>query len=232
MRPPCGSIFIAFPPRSSYFSAMQAIRRGSLKHWVLASLVFASSSLLAGESDVPGANARRLQQKLDTICLPANHLAGTSLRAAIEWLRMHAAARDTTEHDPARKGVNVVVIAPNAKDDQNISLDFPGGTLQEACLAIARASRRILTINSSAISLAPIGMPDDLRLTRQFGVISETSPGNSASIRYGEMQKGAAVSAGLAFPAGVSLTSTASSRLVMRNSQPDLATLEKLRRNP
>jgi hypothetical protein len=207
---------------------MQKNRRSRLKHVVMASLILASSGLFASEVDF---SQRQIQQKLGEIRLPANQLKGTSLRAAIEWLRTNAAAGDRSETDAARKGVNVVVVAPNAKYDQHISLNFPGGTLEEACLAVAEASRRSLSVDAGTITFAPIGMPQDLLLTRQFGKSSEPSVA-AGSIRYGDMQLGTSVSAGITFPAGASLASTASSRLVMRNSQPDLATLEKLRRNP
>lgn len=207
---------------------MQTIRRGSLKLLVLASLAAASSGLIAGETASAQPSQPALQRKLEAIHLPANHLKGTSLRAAIEWLRTNAAAGDSIESNTARKGINVVVIAPNAKYDQGISLNFPGGTLEEACLAVAAASRRSLSFESGTIAFAPIGMPEDLRLTRQFG---DATTG-AGSIRYGDMQLGTSVSTGVAFPARGSLASTASSRLAMRNSQPDLATLEKLRRNP
>lgn len=207
---------------------MQTIRRGSLKLLVLASLAVASSGLIAGETISAHPSQQTLQRKLEAIRLPANHLKGTSLRAAIEWLRTNAAAGDSTETDAARKGVNVVVVAPNAKYDQQISLNFPGGTLEEACLAVAAASRRSLTIDSGTIAFAPIGMPQDLRLTRQFGDVTA----GAGSIRYGDMQLATTVSTGVTFPAGAALASTASSRLAMRNNQPDLATLEKLRRNP
>jgi len=209
---------------------MQTIRRGSMKLLVLASFAVSSSGLLAGETASAQPSGQALQRKLEAIHLPANQLKGTSLRAAIEWLRTNAAAGDNAENDTARKGINVVVIAPNAKYDQHISLNFPGGTLEEACLAVAEASRRSLSIDSGTVAFAPIGMPEDLRLTRQFGAPESLSA--PVSIRYGDTPLAASISAGVTFPAGASLASTASNRLVMRNSQPDLATLEKLRRNP
>ncbi len=132
------------------------------------------------------------------------------------------------ENEAARKGINVVVIAPNSGNDQHISLNFPGGTLEEACRAVAKASRRTLKVDSGTVAFSPAGMPEDLGLTREFGNVSE--PKALGSLRYGEILKGASVSTGVTFPAA-SLASTSGNRLVMRNSQPDLATLEKLRRN-
>jgi hypothetical protein len=213
---------------------MQTIRREGLKRWVLGSLVFASAALAphlrAEQTDFPAFEKQALQRKLEAIRLPENRLEGTTLRAAIEWLRNHAATRDTVETETARKGITVVVIAPNTGNDQRISLNFPGGTLEEACRAIAKASRRTLKVDANTVAFSPAGMPEDLGLTREFGNGSERKV--AGSIRYGDESRGASISAGFTFPASASLASTSGSRLVMRNSQPDLATLEKLRRNP
>ena len=55
-----------------------------------------------------------ITRKLQTIVIPKIDFEDTTVEEAIEFLRLRAAELDTTELDPARKGVNFVIRRPRA----------------------------------------------------------------------------------------------------------------------
>lgn len=62
-----------------------------------------------------------IERKLDAIVIPLISMEDTSLEEAIDFLRVRSVELDTTESDPAKKGINFVIrkpreAAPNAGD--------------------------------------------------------------------------------------------------------------------
>lgn len=73
---------------------------------------------------VVAAGTPSLKSKLDRIIIPNIDFHDTTLSDAVELLRKKSAELDTTETDPARKGVNIVLNASGT----TISGDLPAGT--------------------------------------------------------------------------------------------------------
>jgi general secretion pathway protein D len=65
-------------------------------------------------SDKETAGVAYITEKLKTIVIPRIDFEDTTVEEAIDFLRLRAAELDTTELDPARKGVNFVIRRPRA----------------------------------------------------------------------------------------------------------------------
>jgi general secretion pathway protein D len=61
-----------------------------------------------------GGLTQKLQRKLDSIIIPKLELREATIREAIEFLKSKSVALDTTETDPARRGVNIVLKLENS----------------------------------------------------------------------------------------------------------------------
>ena len=68
--------------------------------------------------------ARRatIQAKLRRIIVPTLQFEDTTVEEAIDFLRIRSVELDTTEQDPAKKGVNFVIVGAKGKDN----LEEPG----------------------------------------------------------------------------------------------------------
>jgi general secretion pathway protein D len=86
-------------------------------------------SLDNADADPTRTNSMSVKNKLDRIIIPKLALDQASLEEALDFLRVRAAENDTTELDPARKGVNFTVNlgapdSPAATKIRNIRFDL------------------------------------------------------------------------------------------------------------
>ena len=198
--------------------------------------------------DMQGTSA--ISRKLQEIRLPQLSLTDETVREAVEKLQKKSRVLDTTETDPAKKGVNIVLKLDPAKEavdggtKLNLSLnDLP---LEEALKYIASAANLKVKIEPYAVAIVPLSEPTETLISKQYkvppGFIS-SSAGSSPSAgalptagapgASGIVGKSGAKefleSQGVTFPAGASATYLASSsKLLVKNTQSNLDLIDSL----
>lgn len=106
--------------KSDYYRAAYDHTRAELLGQVDAAweLSVPADSPVSVETHVGGGEAtlgvQYITRKLQTIVIPRIDFEDTTVEEAIDFLRLRAAELDTTELDPARKGVNFVIRRPRA----------------------------------------------------------------------------------------------------------------------
>ncbi|MEM7013950.1 MAG: hypothetical protein AAF585_21015, partial [Verrucomicrobiota bacterium] len=88
--------------------------------------------------------------KLKNIIIPSIEFEDTPLSDAIQFLRVRGIELDSTEPDPARKGVNILA-EPGLADDARITLKLSNISLHDALRYTAELSRAKLRIDGSAV---------------------------------------------------------------------------------
>lgn len=175
-------------------------------------------------------NTQSIANKLDSIEIPRINFTDASVREAFDFIQKRAAELDESETDPAKKGVNIVLrIPPDSPDfSYPITLTLDKVTLRAALELVASAANLRLRIDPYAVVIVPKTENTDVLLTKEFkvppGFIQSTpssAPGGATSRRT--LAKNFLESQGVTFPEGASANFIpASSRLIVRNTQPNL----------
>ena len=197
--------------------------------------------------DMQGTSA--ISRKLQEIRLPQLSLSDETVRDAVEKLQKKSHVLDTTETDPAKKGVNIVLKLDPAKEaidggtKLNLSLnDLPLG---EALKYIASAANLKVKIEPYAVAIVPLSEPTETLISKEYkvppGFISSGSGSTPAGAlptagvpgASGTVGKAGAKefleSQGVTFPAGASATYLASSsKLLVKNTQSNLDLIDSL----
>ncbi|MCX8494430.1 MAG: type II and III secretion system protein [Chthoniobacterales bacterium] len=197
--------------------------------------------------DMQGTSA--ISRKLQEIRLPQLSLSDETVREAVEKLQKKSRVLDTTETDPAKKGVNIVLKLDPAKEavdggtKLNLSLnDLPLG---EALKYIASAANLKVKIEPYAVAIVPLSEPTETLISKEYkvppGFISSASastptgtlptagvPGSSGTVGKAGAKE-FLESQGVTFPAGASATYLASSsKLLVKNTQSNLDLIDSL----
>jgi general secretion pathway protein D len=198
--------------------------------------------------DMQGTSA--ISRKLQEIRLPQLSLTDETVREAVEKLQKKSRTLDTTESDPAKKGVNIVLKLDPAKEaidggtKLNLSLnDLPLG---EALKYIASAANLKVKIEPYAVAIVPLSEPTETLISKEYkvppGFISSAPSSSSSSGALpqagvpggsGTVGKSGAKefleSQGVTFPLGASATYLASSsKLLVKNTQANLDLIDSL----
>ncbi len=197
--------------------------------------------------DMQGTSA--ISRKLQEIRLPQLSLSDETVREAVEKLQKKSRVLDTTETDPAKKGVNIVLKLDPAKEavdggtKLNLSLnDLPLG---EALKYIASAANLKVKIEPYAVAIVPLSEPTETLISKEYkvppGFISSAAastptgalptagvPGSSGTVGKAGAKE-FLESQGVTFPAGASATYLASSsKLLVKNTQSNLDLIDSL----
>lgn len=115
--------------------------------------------------------------KLDRIIIPKIALDEATIDEALDFLRLRAAESDTTETDPARKGVNFTVNlgaadSPVAKAirEKKFNLQLSQIPLGQALKYITDITQTVFTTDDFAVVIKPLGSATDEMVSRTYRV--------------------------------------------------------------
>ena len=198
-----------------------------------------------------------INRKLDEIAIPRIDFQDATIREAVDFIKQRAAALDTTEQDPSRKGINIVLKlsadAPEANSRITLALtDIP---LRAAIDYVAKAANLKLKIEPYAVAIVPQSESTDILITKEYKVPPSfitalpasssggalpgaggggptVAPGSLSAVTARSGAKEFLEASGVTFPAGASanfLTST--SKLIVKNTQANLDIIDSLVEN-
>lgn len=195
-------------------------------------------------------------RKLDRIILPSINLDQASIEEAIELLRVRAAEFDTTETDPARKGLNFNLRLGGADSEIGNSirairfdLRLSNVPLSTVLRYITELTRTTLTTDDFSVIIHPLGSDDNTLINRSFRVpadflssLSSRNAGNNAADPFAEpANRGAGLLAvrrgareilteqGISFPDGANAVyNPANSTLRVTNTAANLDIISQL----
>jgi general secretion pathway protein D len=135
--------------------------------------------------------------RLNRIIIPRVDFRDTTIRQAVSFLQQRSRDLDTTESDPERRGVNIVlklpttpIAAPDVEGDTSIAapsadnritLNLTNVPLYEALRYVATLSGLKVKVEPYAVSLVPLSEPTDTLEQREFKVPPGFIAGTSAS---------------------------------------------------
>jgi len=120
----------------------------------------ASTIMTQPQSDTRGTTS--INRKLDDITIPRINFRDVTIREAVDFIKQRAAALDTTEVDPARKGINIVLKLPPdaAESNAKLTLTLTDIPLRAAIDSVAKAANLKLKIEPYAVVVVPENEPD------------------------------------------------------------------------
>ncbi len=191
-----------------------------------------------------------ISRKLQEIRIPQLSLQEESVRDAVDKLQKKSRQLDTTESNPAKKGVNIVLKLDPSKEavdgGTKITLALNDIPLGEALKYIASAANLKVKIEPYAVAIVPLSESTEILISKEYNVppsflssaaasSSTTTPvaGIPAAGTPGTVGKSGAKdvleSQGVTFPAGASATYLASSsKLLVKNTQANLDLIDSL----
>jgi len=113
-----------------------------------------------------------INRKLDEIIIPRVDFQDATIREALDFIKQRAAALDTTEQDPTRKGINIVLkLAADAPEaNSRITLSLSDIPLRAAIDYVAKAANLKLKIEPYAVAVVPQSEPTDVLITKEYKV--------------------------------------------------------------
>ncbi len=202
------------------------------------------------QSPIEVKNTGAISRKLQEIRIPQLTLSDESVRDAVEKLQKKSRTLDTTETDPAKRGVNIVLKLDPAKEavdgGTKINLSLNDLPLGEALKYIASAANLKVKIEPYAVAIVPLSEPTETLISKEYkvppGFISSASSSSSGAgttpppgtpgLPQTTGKAGAKEfleSQGVTFPAGASATYLASSsKLLVKNTQANLDLIDSL----
>ena len=192
-----------------------------------------------------------INRKLDEIIIPRVDFRDATIREALDFLKQRAIALDTTEQDPSRRGINVIlkVAADSPEADSRITLSLNDIPLRAAIDYVAKAANLKLKIEPYAVAVVPQSEPTDILITKEYkvppgfitslpasgqpplpGPGSQTiAPGSQPAIQARSGAREFLEAQGVTFPPGASANFIAStSKLIIKNTQANLDLIDTL----
>ena len=189
-----------------------------------------STGTAAGENSSQPAEI--IKTKLDHIVIPEIKLREATVAEAIAFLRKKSVELDTTETDPARKGVNFVLKLEGAPvpgttpavspADARITLSLTNIPMSAALGYITRLAGLKYTIDPFAVTIVPLSANTNVLITKEYKVPPGFLGKSTTAIDY--LKK-----AGVVFPAGASANFLPrSSKLVVRDTEENLDLVDQI----
>jgi len=168
----------------------------------------------------PGTGAY-LMQKMDRIIFPSVLFENAKVEEAIEFLRLKSSILDTTESDPSRKGVNLILRNADAPSNATINLDLKNVPLSEALRYVCDLAQMKYKAEAYGVVVVPIMDNNTELLSRTFVVKSGNLRG--VDIRKHFMNQG------VTFPDGAYAGYDAkTNQIIVRNTGANLALVQAL----
>ena len=192
-----------------------------------------------------------INRKLDEIIIPRVDFRDATIREALDFLKQRAVVLDTTEQDPSRRGINIVLKVPadSPEADSRITLSLNDIPLRAAIDYVAKAANLKLKIEPYAVAVVPQSEPTDILITKEYkvppgfitslpangqpplpGPGSQTiAPGSQPAIQARSGAREFLEAQGVTFPPGASANFIAStSKLIIKNTQANLDLIDTL----
>lgn len=204
-----------------------------------------------------GVTARRsdgaIMAKINSIRFPKVQFDKVSIEEAVDFLRTMSQNLDTTETDPARRGVNIILKAGDAAAaTSTISLDVRDVPMTEALRYVTELAGMKYKIEPNAVLIVPLSDTSSEQYTRTYKVGPDflsigggggAAPapaaggndpfggGGAAAPASGLVPKKAAIDIlkdqGIPFPEGATaFFNPVNSTLIVKNTQPNLDLVE------
>ena len=184
--------------------------------------------------DVRGSVA--VDRKLDSIIIKKINFDQATVPEAIDFLRQRAVSLDTSESDPTKKGVNIVLKLPAGTSPAPVTLELTEIPLRNALEYVANAAGLKIKVDPYAVVMMPKTEQSSALITAKYDVSSDffigadapaAEPGTTES-QVNAMEfltsKG-----GVEFPDGSSAYyHRASGKLIVRNTRENLDAIETM----
>ena len=158
------------------------------------------SSLIGGKEP-----SGYLQKKMQTIVFPQVAFSGASVEEAIDFLRMKSKELDTSETDPSKKGVNIILKQGESPSTTLITLDVRDVPMSEALRYVTDIAGMKFKIEPFAVLVVPVSETTTEQYTRIYKVppdfLSMGSGGAPAAPAPGAAPADPFASGGAAAPA-------------------------------
>jgi len=238
--------------RSSYAETAYNERRSEMitqvaRAWELPVPKFdTGASTIVEQSPIDMKGTSAISRKLQEIRIPQLNLSEETVREAVEKLQKKSRTLDTTETDPAKKGVNIVLKLDPTKEaldgGTKINLSLNDLPLGEALKYIASAANLKVKIEPYAVAIVPLSEPTETLISKEYKVppgFITAAPASAPTAAAGgpglpgTVGKSGAKefleSQGVTFPAGATATYLASSsKLLVKNTQSNLDLIDSL----
>jgi general secretion pathway protein D len=190
-----------------------------------------------------------INRKLDEIIIPRIDFRDATIREALDFIKQRSVTLDTTEQDPSRKGINIVLKAAADSPEANarITLSLNDIPLRAAIDYVAKAANLKLKIEPYAVAVVPQSEPTDVLITKEYkvppGFITSlpaappaappgppgVAPGSQPAIQARSGAREFLEAQGVTFPQGASANFIAStSKLIVKNTQANLDLIDTL----
>lgn len=180
------------------------------------------------------AGAQVIENKLNNIIIPRIEFNDTTIREAIAFLRRRSVELDTTETDPTKKGVNIVLLLNpqelEAQSQSRITLSLTDTPLGVVLDFVAQAVGLKTKIEPYAVAIVPLSASTEQMITKEYNVPPSLITGDAPSdqgISSRARAKQALEAKGVEFPEGAfAQYFPSSSKLVVRNTIQNLNFLD------
>ncbi|MEO6847971.1 MAG: Amuc_1098 family type IV pilus outer membrane protein [Chthoniobacterales bacterium] len=207
------------------------------------------TSAIIEQPEIKTQGTGSIEHKLDSIIIPRIDFRETTVKEAIDFIKQRAAALDTAESDPSKKGVNIFLkldpTAIAAESATRITLSLTDIPLREALGYIATSANLKIKVEPYAVAIVPQAENTDVIYTAVFqvppGFISNLpaappAAGSTTGIAEGTTSVASRSnvmeylkSQGVDFPPEASAYFIATTgRLIVRNTQRSIDTIEEL----
>ncbi len=181
-----------------------------------------------------------IEARMSKIIFPTVQFQGVTLEEAIEFLRIKMRNYDTTETDPAKRGMSMIIKPGTAPSQSRITLDLKDVPLNEALRYVTELAGMKYKVESYAVVIEPITEANSEMYTRTFKVppdfFARMQAGEAGDPFVPKASKPASgpvdlmrATQGVAFPEGASAVYLpAQNQLVVRNTRASLDAVEAL----
>jgi general secretion pathway protein D len=237
---------------SAYNEARGDMLRQVDKGWELPVRRFeVGASTIIEQPQIDTRGTSLINRKLDEILIPRIDFRDATIREALDFIKQRAVALDTTEQDPSRRGINIVLKVPADSPEANarITLSLNDIPLRAAIDYVAKAANLKLKIEPYAVAVVPQSEPTDILITKEYkvppGFITSLpagqppslpgpgaqgiAPGSQPAIQARSGAREFLEAQGVTFPQGASANFIAStSKLIVKNTQANLDLIDTL----
>lgn len=239
----------------SYNEARGDMLRSVDKGWELPVRKFdIGSTTIIQQPEIDQRGTSLINRKLDEIIIPRIDFQDVTIREALDFIKQRAAALDTTEQDPAKKGVNIVLNIPEGAPEGSarITLGLTDIPLRAAISYVANAANLKLKVEPFAVSVVQQNTPTDVLITKEYkvppgfitalpatgaaaplpGAGGTTAPGSLSAVAARSGAREFLETSGVTFPPGATAYFIASSsKLIVKNTQSNLDLVDTLVEN-
>jgi general secretion pathway protein D len=237
--------------RSHYAQTAYSERRSEMidqvaRAWELPVPKFdTGASTIVEQNPIEVKGTGSISRKLQEIKIPQITFSDESVREAIEKLQKKSKTLDTTETDPAKKGVNIVLKLDPSREaldgGTKINLQLNDIPLGDVLKFIASAASLKVKVEPYAVAIVPLSEPTEMLIAKEYKVppsfISATPatapaagniPGQLPTVgRTGA--KEFLESQGITFPPGATASYLpSSSKLLVKNTQANLDLIDSM----